>query len=214
MKPILLPKPTIVPLLLLLGGCASAPRPNQPLPPFDLNPHARLSPSSASSTKTIEYQPASYHPVSTRELHPVRHNRTLYMGAGLAALNNPRYPSGDVDNTSVTFGGKAPLGKLSLRPEVQLGERSKSFNTTLSRDFNIAGNGLGSIEGNLGVGYTVNTGNENNVLGNANSAFLRVGAEGHLAGNIVTGMALMIAPQGYNGEDTAMAGVGYMGFSF
>ena len=146
--------------------------------------------------------------------NPGLHSRNLYLGAGLAALNNPQNPSGDVDNMSMTLGGKAPLGRLSLRPELQLGERSQSFNTTVSKDFLIAGNGLGSIDGNIGVGYTINTGKENNVLGNADSPFIRIGAEGHLAGNIVTGMALMVAPQGYNGDNTAIAGVGYMGFSF
>ncbi len=214
MKTILSLQSTLVPMSLMLAACASGPQPMAPLPPLTLNQDAAThSPSNVAAT-AIEYQPASYRPISYSDFYRARHSRNLYMGAGLAALNNPRNPSGDVDNTTVTLGGKAPLGKLSLRPEVQLGERSKSINTAVSRDFLIAGNGLGSIEGNLGLGYTVNTGNENNVLGNTNSPFLRIGAEGHLAGNIVTGMALMVAPQGYNGEDTAVAGVGYMGFSF
>lgn len=136
------------------------------------------------------------------------------MGAGVAALNNPENPSGDVDNISVAVGGKMAVMDLSFRPEAQLGERSKSFNTSVTHDFNIAGNGLGAIDGNVGLGYSMNTGNENNVLGNSDSAFLRIGAEGYLAGDIMTGIALMVAPWGYNGEETAIAGMGYFGVAF
>ncbi len=163
----------------------------------------------------LEYLPASYHRgMQASRLRHAQRGRSLYFGASMAGLNNPVNPSGDVDNVAVSVGGKLSLNHVSLRPEMQLAERSNAFNATVTRDFTIAGNGVGAIEGNLGVGYSAATGKENNVLGNSNTAFLRMGAEGYLVGNIVTGVALMIAPWGYNGDSTAIAGVGYFGFSF
>lgn len=166
--------------------------------------------------ENTEFQLASYNTQSQLR-HGVNKDRlqkNLFMGAGLAALNNPQNPSGDVDNLSVTVGGKLSFKNVSFRPEVQMGERSNSFNNSVTRDFSILGNGIGAIEGNIGLGYSVNTGNENNVLGNADSAFLRIGAEGYLAGDIMTGVSVMVAPWGYNSEDVAIVGVGYLGFRF
>jgi hypothetical protein len=165
--------------------------------------------------ENTEFQLASYNTQRQLKLQSKdRLQKNLFMGAGLAALNNPKNPSGDVDNLSVTVGGKLSFKGVSFRPEIQMGERSNSFNNSVTRDFSLLGNGLGAIEGNIGLGYSVNTGDENNVLGNADSAFLRIGAEGYLAGDIMTGVAVMVAPWGYNGEDAAIAGVGYLGFRF
>ena len=138
----------------------------------------------------------------------------LYMGAGMAGLNNPQNPSGDVDNLAIAVGGKLATPYATFRPELQMGERSYSFNPSVTHDFQITGNGLGAIDGNFGIGYSLNKSENNNVLGNSDSAFIRIGAEGYLDGNIVSGIALMIAPWGYNSSDTAIAGVGYLGVSF
>ena len=138
----------------------------------------------------------------------------LYMGAGMAGLNNPKTPSGDVDNLAIAIGGKLATPHITFRPELQMGERSYSFTPSVTHDFQITGNGLGEIDGNFGIGYSLNNSENNNVLGNSDSAFIRIGAEGYLDGNIVSGIALMIAPWGYNSSDTAIAGVGYLGVSF
>ncbi len=211
-----------IPLVtLFLGACSNMPAQHLPLQFVNTSCNsdqqkAQSNEESLLCSENTEFQLASYNTRQRLKLHTRndRLQRNLFMGAGLAALNNPKNPSGDVDNLSVTVGGKLSLKGISFRPEVQLGERSNSFNNSVTRDFSILGNGLGAIEGNIGLGYSVNTGNENNVLGNADSAFLRVGAEGYLAGDVMTGVAVMIAPWGYNGENAAIAGVGYLGFRF
>lgn len=203
-------------IFLLLGACSTMPKQQQQLQLADktcgsTQQTERIGTGSMRCEAT-EFQLASY---TIQQQVPRSHlSKNLYMGAGLAALNNPESPAGDVDNISVAVGGKFSIKNLSFRPEIQMGERSNSFNNSVTRDFSILGSGLGSIEGNIGLGYSVNSGDENNVLGNADSAFLRIGAEGYLAGDIMTGVALMVAPSGYNGEDAAIAGMGYFGFRF
>ncbi len=207
-------KTLIFPVFLLASACSFNPAREAARPECPTS-FSQTSENASPSNAPMEYLPASYHRDQRIErLQRAKRGRNLYLGAGMAGLNNPTNPSGDVDNVAVAVGGKLSLRHISLRPEMQLAERSNAFNATLSRDFAIAGNGLGAIEGNLGVGYSTTTGHENNVLGNSNTPYLRLGAEGYLAGNIVTGAALMIAPWGYNGDATAIAGVGYFGFSF
>ena len=138
----------------------------------------------------------------------------LYLGAGLAGLNNPHQATGDADNTAVAGGARLPLGPLSLRPELHGGDHSVQATPSLTWDFGVAGTGAGAIDGHIGVGATWNSRRENNVLGNTSSAFVRLGFEGYLVGGVMVGAALMAAPWGYDHEDLALAGVAYAGLRF
>jgi hypothetical protein len=134
-----------------------------------------------------------------------------YLGAGMAGLNNPNHSTGDSDNLAVTAGGKVPLGLVTLRPEAHVGDHSVQFTPAATWDFALAGEGPGSIDGSVGLGWSFVTRHENNILGDEDSPFLRVGAEGYLVHGIVVGAALMLAPWGYDHEDVALAGVVYAG---
>lgn len=138
----------------------------------------------------------------------------IYIGAGMAGKNNPDDPDDDEDNLTVAIGARIPIDTFSLRPEVHFGDNSTQFTPSITYDFAIAGSGEGAIDGNIGLGYSINSNDENNILGNESSAFLRLGAEGYLVSNLLVGAALMIAPWGYNRDDLALAGTVYFGVRF
>lgn len=138
----------------------------------------------------------------------------LYLGASFAGLNNPNRPTADEDNIAVAGGARIRLGDFAVRPEAHAGDHAVQFTPSVTWDFAIAGDGEGAIDGNVGVGYSAITERENNVLGNHASPFARAGLEGYLAGGVLVGAALMVAPLGYDDEDVAIAGVGYAGFRF
>ncbi len=138
----------------------------------------------------------------------------VYAAAGMAGLNNPNNPGGDEDNLSLALGAKLPVRVVSIRPEVHVGDHSTQWTPSVTYDFAIAGEGPGAIDGNVGLGYSYNSERENNVLGNTDSLFLRVGGEGYLVGSVLVGAALMVAPWAYDHGDTAVAGTVYFGVRF
>ncbi|MEM7200914.1 MAG: hypothetical protein AAF628_11640 [Planctomycetota bacterium] len=138
----------------------------------------------------------------------------VYVAAGMAGLNHPDRPTGDDDNLAGGVGARLAIGPVSLRPEVLFGDRAAVFTPSVTYDFALLGRGPGSIDGNVGLGASFLTEERNQVLGNANSPFLRVGAEGNLAVGVLAGAALMLAPWGYEQTDPALAGVVYAGLRF
>lgn len=138
----------------------------------------------------------------------------VYVGAGMAGLNNPGNATGDDDNLTLAGGAKVPVGPVSLRPEAQYGDLSWLFTPSATWDFPVAGEGPGSIDGHLGLGYSWLSERENSVLGNTSSPFARGGFEGYLAGGMIVGASLLLAPFGYDHEDLAVGGVAYVGLRF
>ncbi len=138
----------------------------------------------------------------------------VYVGAGMAGLNHPDRPTGDSDNLAVAAGARLPLGPLSLRPEAHAGDHSVMVTTSATWEFAVAGEGPGSIDGHAGIGWSLLSERENNVLGNTSSPFVRIGGEGFLVHGVFCGAALMVAPWGYDHEEVAVAGVVYAGVRF
>lgn len=137
-----------------------------------------------------------------------------YLGAGMAGTNNPNTATGDSDNLSLAVGARVAHREFSLRPEVHAGDHAVQFTPSLTWDFPVAGEGPGSIEGHVGLGYSWLTERENSILGNTKSPFARLGFEGSLELGLVAGAAIMVAPWGYDEDDVAVAGITYLAFRF
>jgi hypothetical protein len=130
----------------------------------------------------------------------------------MAGRNDPDQPRGDGDNLAGGVGARVPFAThLGARCEVQAGDYSVLFTPALTHDFRLAGpGGPGSIDGHVGIGWTWLSRREHNILGDRESPLLRVGAEGHLVHGVLGGVALLVAPLGYDGE-AAVAGLFYVG---
>ena len=135
----------------------------------------------------------------------------IYFGAGMAGKNNPVDPSGDEDNLTIAVGVKMPWRGIAIRPEIHAGDHTWQATPSVTYEFPIAGKGPGSIDGHIGVGYSLNGNDRNSILGNSDAAFLAAGAEAYLVGDLIVGARLMVAPRGYNHEHTAVASVVYFG---
>jgi hypothetical protein len=147
---------------------------------------------------------------------------SLHLVAGMAGTNHPdpTRTVGDADNLAGGIGGRLPLTThLTARAEALVGDHSALATPALTYDFRLLGaDGPGAIDAHVGVGWTwLSNARGNvlgNVLGNAESLLLRVGAEGYLVEHLFGGVALLVAPLGYDHDDPAVGGLFYVGVRF
>lgn len=138
---------------------------------------------------------------------------SVHAVAGMAGRNDPDHPRGDSDNLAGGLGVRIPLGDhLTVRCEAQAGDHSVLVTPAVTHDFALAGpGGPGSIDAHVGVGWSWLSREESHVLGDRDSPFVRLGAEGHLVGGLLGGVALLLAPFGYDHDEWAAAGLFYVG---
>jgi hypothetical protein len=137
----------------------------------------------------------------------------VYAAAGMAGRNDPDHPRGNSDNLAGGAGVAVPCSDhIAVRCEALVGDHSVVVTPAVTYDFRLAGpGGPGSIDAHVGVGWTWLSREQSNVLGDGDSPFLRLGAEGHLVGGLLGGVALLLAPLGYDHDDVAVAGLFYVG---
>lgn len=149
---------------------------------------------------------------------------TLHAVAGMAATNNPSQPQGDSDNLANGLGGRLRvLTQVTARVDAMVGDFTYLTVPSLTYDFRLAGpDGPGAIDAHVGIGGAflarrengITAPQSNNLLGNDNTLVLRLGAEGYLVGGLLGGVALLVAPVGYDGDDAAVAGLFTVGITF
>ncbi len=131
-------------------------------------------------------------------------NRQPYIAIGhsSAFLNNPINSSGDSDNIAVVLRGKITVGNtFSVRPIALIGEYTQMLVPTATCDFKVKSN----IDGYVAAGYSINTSNANNTIGNTSSPIIIAGASGYVGDYSMFLVDFMWAPKGYESEAGAVS---------